>query len=502
MYYKNSVLLSILTVIIVLFMSVSADTLELKDGSRLTGKIIAQNEKEVKIKTSMGELNVPRENIARIVKTDAQVVTVYLKDGNKVTGTIKGKTAEQIILKTGVGVLTVKKADIDRIELQGDEPPVKNTADKTAAVEKKVFKDEDKVLDDAVTLVAASFREQLAGKIKTIAINSISVDGNFAVNDKSMESKIISSVVKEGGYRFVDRRALKTLLAEQQLSITGMTADDRQRMGKLLGVDAFMDGTITGKDENSVELSLNLQETETSKVIWKETFLGRYTGLEYAAGLSGGIGGTHKAAVTSYNMRNNQLALEGAHENSTTPAAGIYARLAQRLNFTRVFDAAFFTYLFTFDPAALGSGSAASDFQAYSYDSYTGDLSQTESFKETGEPVLKGYSEPFSLGAVIRFHPFLFGNKNDLLIFHLGFGEAQSRYRFQIGDEKLAFNTFRFFGSGGLEISLKRVSLLADFNFYPRTEVGLHNQIMEKYQVDGQAELPSWFLRFSLLYHN
>lgn len=97
-----------------------ADGIELKKGDRITGKIIKETDDSVVIKTAYGNMTIPRSEIKRIERTPAAPKavkdTVVLKNGDKLTGKIVGQTDKSVTIKTTYGELTIPRSEIKQIE--------------------------------------------------------------------------------------------------------------------------------------------------------------------------------------------------------------------------------------------------------------------------------------------------------------------------------------------------------------------------------------------------
>lgn len=111
----------LLAAILTLLSSISfADTLILKDGKSIEGKVIAQNDSEVKLRTEYGTLTIPREDIDRI---DIVPAKLTFKDGRTLHGEIVSESRTELKLKTGYGELTIPKSEVEDIARPKDYLP-------------------------------------------------------------------------------------------------------------------------------------------------------------------------------------------------------------------------------------------------------------------------------------------------------------------------------------------------------------------------------------------
>jgi hypothetical protein len=103
-----------LFILIIIFVSsVSlADTVFLKDGKSLEGKVVSQNESEVELRTEYGTLTIPRSDIERV---DIEPAKLTFKDGRSLHGEIVSESRSELKLKTKYGDLTIPKTELEDI---------------------------------------------------------------------------------------------------------------------------------------------------------------------------------------------------------------------------------------------------------------------------------------------------------------------------------------------------------------------------------------------------
>ncbi len=150
---KKMKLLATAAALVALLVCVSAlaDTIELKNGDKIDGKILEETDKAVRIKTPYGILRIPREKIAKVVKDapkpvekppqkEGGLVVVELTNGDKIEGKIVEETKETITIKTAYGPLTIARSRIVRVAPKGAKPVKegpKEEESKTVVVELK-----------------------------------------------------------------------------------------------------------------------------------------------------------------------------------------------------------------------------------------------------------------------------------------------------------------------------------------------------------------------------
>jgi RNase P/RNase MRP subunit p29 len=111
-------------VLLLVCVPVFADTVELKNGDKIEGRITEETDTAIKIETDYGPLVIPRSQIAKVVKGAGEKkeeaekpagVVVELKNGDKIQGEIIEETKEAIKIKTSYGELTIPREKIAKI---------------------------------------------------------------------------------------------------------------------------------------------------------------------------------------------------------------------------------------------------------------------------------------------------------------------------------------------------------------------------------------------------
>jgi putative salt-induced outer membrane protein YdiY/RNase P/RNase MRP subunit p29 len=107
---------SIFAVVLCLFLSgvVLADQITLKNGDRLTGKIVKSDDKELVIQTeSAGAITVKRDAIATI--NSEQPLNVFTSDGQKLVGPVETQAEKVVVNTKDAGVVDAPLAKVNII---------------------------------------------------------------------------------------------------------------------------------------------------------------------------------------------------------------------------------------------------------------------------------------------------------------------------------------------------------------------------------------------------
>lgn len=105
--------------ITLIYSLVYSDTIIMKNGDYLKGKIIFQNEKVVKIKTKFGKVTVPKIEIKTIkmsvITKPKEIVYIKLKSNKKISGIIIQQNSEKMILTHNNTTITISKKNISQL---------------------------------------------------------------------------------------------------------------------------------------------------------------------------------------------------------------------------------------------------------------------------------------------------------------------------------------------------------------------------------------------------
>ena len=99
-----------------------ADSIELKNGDKISGKIVEEKDDSVTIETAYGKMTIPRERIANIEKdappADLKDV-IRLKNGDRITGRIVEEGEDSVVIETDFGKMTIPREKIASIGKAG-----------------------------------------------------------------------------------------------------------------------------------------------------------------------------------------------------------------------------------------------------------------------------------------------------------------------------------------------------------------------------------------------
>ncbi len=200
---------------------------------------------------------------------------IIFENGDVIHGQTKdADDGKSVRIKTdNFGVITAQKDRIKRIVEEAKREPGAAAVDDRKPTGKKL-PDEDRLMSRLFDFVPGSMKHADISGVKTIAVKRVSVTGAFDINDKVFEARLITLIAR-AGYTVVERQALAILLKEQELSASGATADE-SKIGKLLGVDAFLTVELTAPREGRLEASIKLTTVEGSTVAWEDDLSGEY----------------------------------------------------------------------------------------------------------------------------------------------------------------------------------------------------------------------------------
>lgn len=122
----------------------------------------------------------------------------------------------------------------------------------------------DESLSDLITQIVNSITKGEKTKIAVIEFSDL--QGRVNEFGKYLAEELITHLFMTGRFEVIERQLLEKVLSEQKLSLTGLIdAGSAMEIGKLLGVDAIVSGTIT---DLGIRLKVNARiiSTETGSV--------------------------------------------------------------------------------------------------------------------------------------------------------------------------------------------------------------------------------------------
>lgn len=99
---------------------VLAETLVTRDGQRLKGKVVQENDTQLTLRTKYGTLTVDKQDVLERRRDERKL---QLADGSLLSGEIIRRSAKEVVLKTAHGALVIPAREIQRL----DDEPTGNT---------------------------------------------------------------------------------------------------------------------------------------------------------------------------------------------------------------------------------------------------------------------------------------------------------------------------------------------------------------------------------------
>jgi hypothetical protein len=136
------------------------------------------------------------------------------------------------------------------------------------------------------------------GQIDKIAI--VEVTGRvYGEAVKNQISNLFTMELMKKGYKFIERKDIKTILKEQEFQASDITTDEgAARAGKVLNVPAVMLIDIPKYQDEKMEMSAKLIDVEDGTILWIGTGTGNtgktlatITGVVAGAALGAAVGG-------------------------------------------------------------------------------------------------------------------------------------------------------------------------------------------------------------------
>ncbi len=108
-------------------------------------------------------------------------------------------------------------------------------------------------------------------KSPKIAVVPFSYSGTNFVDDGGgtvVSDRLTTKLVKTKKFKVIDRESLQKILAEQKLQTSGVVdPETAKKIGKVLGVEAIITGSLTNISGGMVEVNAKLIRTETAEII-------------------------------------------------------------------------------------------------------------------------------------------------------------------------------------------------------------------------------------------
>lgn len=123
--------------------------------------------------------------------------------------------------------------------------------------------------DDVKALAKAIAGAAAAQKIKRVAVVPFTGPrGTASYSGSVVSERLVVQILARGELDVVERRFLEKVLEEQRLGVFGiMDPGTVKTLGKVLGVDAILTGTVVELKGEKVEVNARLVNTETAQVL-------------------------------------------------------------------------------------------------------------------------------------------------------------------------------------------------------------------------------------------
>lgn len=137
------------------------------------------------------------------------------------------------------------------------------------AVNNSEIMDDDAIVDTLITKAINILSSKGLQNIETVGVGRIETNSS-EINLEQLRQKTINALVNRTDFKVISRKHLDELLAEQSLSLSGLTdSSDLENFGKIKGLDGLITGYLN-ITKNIIELNMNLIKTLTGQVIWTQ----------------------------------------------------------------------------------------------------------------------------------------------------------------------------------------------------------------------------------------
>lgn len=126
-----------------------------------------------------------------------------------------------------------------------------------------------RAIDDLQTLAKTMASSASAHRIRRVAVVPFTAPRGSASYDGAIVSeRLVTQILARGGLDVVERRYLEKILEEQRLGAFGiMDPGTVKTLGKVLGVDAILTGSVTPLRGERVEINARLINAETAQIL-------------------------------------------------------------------------------------------------------------------------------------------------------------------------------------------------------------------------------------------
>ncbi|MDO8757278.1 MAG: FlgO family outer membrane protein, partial [Elusimicrobiota bacterium] len=143
----------------------------------------------------------------------------------------------------------------------------------TAALAAALCASSARASSDVKDLAQAFTAAASARQIKRVAVVPFTAPrGAASFSGAIVSERLVIQILARGELDLVERRFLDKILEEQRLGVFGiMDQDTVKNLGKVLGVDAILTGTIVELKGDRVEVNARLIHAETAQVLAADT---------------------------------------------------------------------------------------------------------------------------------------------------------------------------------------------------------------------------------------
>lgn len=123
-------------------------------------------------------------------------------------------------------------------------------------------------LDQRVSELSQQIATKMSAKQKTTVavVEFTDLQGNVTDFGRFLSEELVTRLGDLEKFKVIERQLLNKIIAEQKLSLTGVVdPTSAKQLGKILGVDAIVSGTVTNLAQN-VRVNARLISTETGEV--------------------------------------------------------------------------------------------------------------------------------------------------------------------------------------------------------------------------------------------
>jgi len=121
---------------------------------------------------------------------------------------------------------------------------------------------------DAYGPLVGALLKDYKGEGRTIAVTGFTrPDGRATADGSIVAERVTTELIRQKRLTVVERKAIEKVLSELKLQLSGIDADSTRKLGKMLGADLLVVGTITELPGDRLELNMRLASVESGEAI-------------------------------------------------------------------------------------------------------------------------------------------------------------------------------------------------------------------------------------------